>query len=463
MTARILIVDDIASNAYVLTSRMESEYYDVRTAENGAQAIAMAVDWQPDLVLLDVMMPGIDGYETCRRLKSDARTTHIPVIMVTSLSAATDRLRGLECGADDFLTKPLEFDILLARVRSLIRLKRLLDEWRARGETGRSLGLAVDEPTVRVDGARALVVDDWDKGADAVVETLSLEGITATRARAEAEALSAAAAQPFDLVVVSLAMSVQDSLRLASRIRATDAMRDVPMLLIADRDQRQAVLRAFDLGASDWLLRPVDRNELRLRARNQIRRKFYQDRLRGDVDHAVHLALTDPLTGIYNRRYLCSHLEGLLAVEPRPHLAVMMIDLDHFKTINDRFGHEAGDRALVMVAALLRDRARAFDLVARFGGEEFVVIMPGVADSEAGSAADRLREAVGLLQFRPHGNAVVTLSASIGVAIAGETGGRVQDLLLEADQALYEAKRAGRNRVAMTPRHGDVTTTPADG
>ena len=449
MTARILIVDDIASNAYVLTSRMESEYYDTRTASGGAEAIALAIAWQPDLVLLDVMMPGIDGYESCRRLKADARTTHIPIIMVTSLGAAPDRLRGLDCGADDFLTKPLEFDILLARVKSLIRLKRLLDEWRARSETARSLGSAIEDVTMRIDGARALIVDDWDKGADAIGAALHLEGIASQRARLEGEALAAIAADPVDLVVVSLSIGVPDPLRLASRIRAADAMRDVPMLLIADRDQRQVVLRAFDLGASDWLLRPIDGNELRLRARNQIRRKFYQDGLRGDVDHAVHLACTDPLTGIYNRRYLFSHLESLLASRSAQPLAVLMIDLDFFKNINDRFGHEAGDRALGLVAALLRDRARAFDLVARFGGEEFVIIMPGTAEAEAAGAADRLREAIGLSQFRPVEGEVYGLTASIGVTVTTGAGGTVLELLQRADQALYRAKHAGRNRVAM--------------
>ena len=449
MTARILIVDDIASNAYVLTSRMESEYYDTRTASDGAEAIALATAWQPDLVLLDVMMPGIDGYESCRRLKSDARTRHIPVIMVTSLSAAADRLRGLDCGADDFLTKPLEFDILLARVKSLIRLKRLLDEWRARSETARSLGSALGDVAMRIDGARALIIDDWDKGADAISAALLLEGIASHRVRLEDEALAVGAAEPFDLVVVSLSIGVADPLRLASRIRAADAMRDVPLLLIADRDQRQLVLRAFDLGASDWLLRPIDRHELRLRARNQIRRKFYQDGLRGDVDHAVHLAFIDPLTGIYNRRYLLGHLESLLASRSTPPLAVLMIDLDFFKNINDRFGHDAGDRALGLVAGLLRDQARAFDLVARFGGEEFVIIMPGTTEVEAASAADRLRESIGVLPFRPIEDEVYQITASIGITVAAAAGGSVPELLQRADQALYRAKHAGRNCVAM--------------
>ena len=149
----------------------------------------MALDWQPDLILLDVMMPGMDGFECCRRLKGDPTTLHIPVVMVTALGEPGERLRGLKSGADDFLTKPVEYETLMARVRSLIRLKRLLDEWRARGETARAMGLtneSVAPPSVA--GARALVIDDWDLGAQTIQDALARDEIVAGRARTGAEA-----------------------------------------------------------------------------------------------------------------------------------------------------------------------------------------------------------------------------------------------------------------------------------
>ncbi|MBN8899148.1 MAG: response regulator, partial [Rhodospirillales bacterium] len=133
MTARILIVDDVPANMRLLDAKLSAEYYQVATARNGAEALEQALSWQPDLILLDVMMPGMDGYECCRRLKARPETMHIPVVMVTALGESSERLRGLEAGADDFLTKPVEYDTLMARVRSLVRLKRVLDEWHARG------------------------------------------------------------------------------------------------------------------------------------------------------------------------------------------------------------------------------------------------------------------------------------------------------------------------------------------
>ena len=184
MTARILIVDDVPANTRLLEAKLSAEYYQVASARDGFEALRMARDWQPDLILLDVMMPGMDGFECCRKLKDDSTTLHIPVVMVTALGEPAERLHGLESGADDFLTKPVDYETLMARVRSLVRLKRLLDEWRARGETARALGLTGEHLAVpSVAGARALVVDDWDLGAQTVQEALSRDGIVAGRAR----------------------------------------------------------------------------------------------------------------------------------------------------------------------------------------------------------------------------------------------------------------------------------------
>ncbi len=450
MTARILIVDDLPTNTRLLEAKLSAEYYQVASAADGFTAISIAQSWQPDLILLDVMMPEMDGYETCRRLKDDAATMHIPVVMVTALGEPGERLRGLEAGADDFLTKPVEYDTLLARVRSLVRLKRLLDEWRLRGETARALGLTAESlapPSVA--GARALVVDDWDLGAQTVQDALSREGILPGRAAAEAEALALTAAIPFDLVVLSLSLTAEDPLRLASRLRAIDATQDIPLLLIAEPEQKDRILRGFDLGANDWLLRPIDENELRARARNQIRRKFYQDRLRADLGSALEMALTDPLTGFYNQRYLMRHLRGLMAIAQTGGIAVMMIDVDHFKTINDRYGHPAGDRALKAVAEMLRGRIRVFDSIARYGGEEFVVVMPGTGAQDAAMAAERLRDSIEHMEFIPEPGATHQVTVSIGVAFSDARNHNAELLLQAADQAMYLAKRSGRNRVEM--------------
>ncbi|HME23230.1 MAG TPA: PleD family two-component system response regulator [Acetobacteraceae bacterium] len=450
MTARILIVDDVPANTRLLEAKLSAEYYHVASAKDGFEAVRMALEWQPDLILLDVMMPGMDGFECCRRLKEDPTTLHIPVVMVTALGDPAERLRGLESGADDFLTKPVEYETLMARVRSLVRLKRLLDEWRARGATARAMGLtseSVAPPSVA--GARALVVDDWDLGAQTIQQALARDGIVAGRARTGDEAMQLSAAIPFDLIVLSLSLIEEDPLKLASFLRAADATHEIPMLLIAEPEERDSILRGFDLGANDWLVLPLDENELRARARNQIRRKVYQDRLRADLGMALEMALIDPLTGLYNQRYLMRHLRGLLENGQNGELAVLMIDVDHFKSVNDEFGHATGDKALRVVADVLRNNTRVFDSLARYGGEEFVVVMPGTGADDAAQAAERLRSAVEAAPFTWGPGSCSRLTVSIGVACSEQHPGPSETLLHAADLALYAAKRAGRNRVEI--------------
>ena len=450
MTARILIVDDVPANTRLLEAKLAADYYQVQAALDGFAALAAAKSWQPDLILLDVMMPGMDGFECCRRLKDDPATMHIPVVMVTALGEPAERVRGLEAGADDFLTKPVELKTLMARVRGLVRLKRLLDEWRARGETARALGLGMAAPSVPlIAGARVLVVDDCDPDAQIIQSALSQEGVITARAVDVDTALAMTTSFQFDLIVLSLSMTAGDPLMLASRLRAGDATHEMPLLLIAGPDMNAQVLRGFDLGANDWLMRPVDQNELRARTRNQLRRKFYQDRLREDLGHALEMALTDPLTGLYNHRYLMRHLQGLLAVRQPGSVAVLMLDVDNFKSVNDELGHAAGDKALRQIAAVLRANTRVFDSLARYGGEEFAVVMPGANEAEAMIAAERLRGAVEQLGFESEPGIHRKLTISIGVACCSRPDVTAEALLRAADQSLYGAKRAGRNRVEL--------------
>jgi two-component system cell cycle response regulator len=457
MTARILVVDDIPANLRLLEAKLEAEYYQVAAAESGQEALQRARQWQPDLVLLDVMMPGMDGYQCCAALKADPATQHIPVVMVTALGDPQERLHGLQVGADDFLTKPVEYEILLARTRSLVRLKRLLDEWRARAETARALGLATSQPPPSIAGARALVVDDWDYGASTIEAALAQDGVVTVRARGRAETEALTAAVGFDLIVLSLSLAQEDALALAAGLRASEATQDIPLLLVGAPALRPRVLRGFELGANDWVTRPLDENELRARARNQIRRKLYQDRLRADLGRALEQALTDPLTGLYNRRYLTRHLHGLLGGGAAPgagqagELALLMIDIDHFKAINDRHGHAVGDRTLQAVSAAMQARSRAFDTLARVGGEEFVLVMPGAGPAEAQAAAERLRDDIERLRIEGRAGVPCAVTVSIGIAATAGRAIAGHVLLDEADCRMYLAKRTGRNRVV----HGD--------
>jgi two-component system cell cycle response regulator len=450
MTARILVVDDIPANVKLLEVRLLAEYFDVLTASNGAEALEACENGRIDVVLLDVMMPDMDGFEVCRRLKSDPATSHIPVVMVTALDGVSDRVRGLEAGADDFLTKPVNDLQLMTRVRSLVRLKMLTDELRLRALTTRDIGL--EELLSRREPAgesmpRVLLVDERKSSA------ANISRMLADAARLDVVSdpqvgFFQAAEEPYECVLVSTAFAEFDPLRLCSQLRSLDRTRFVPIILLAEEGEDERIVRALELGVNDYLIRPIDRQELIARLRTQVRRKRYNDHLRISVTQTIEMAVTDALTGLHNRRYLDSHLQTLFerAVARRRPLSLMITDLDRFKSVNDTYGHDGGDQVLREFARRLRRNVRGIDLACRFGGEEFVVVMPDTEAAIAEMVAERVRAEIAGLPF-PVNGVGVPVTVSVGVSSLNWGGDSVADLLKRADIALYEAKSGGRNRV----------------
>ena len=303
---RVLVVDDHEDNVELLRVRLEAWGYEVDTAQDGKQALERVQASPPDLILLDVMMPAVDGNEVARRIKHNPALPFIPIIMQTALDSTESKVEGLEAGADDYITKPIEFAELKARLRSMLRIKRLQEELEER----------------------------------------------------ERELLEA------------------------------------------------------------------------------------NERLR-------HMSRTDALTGLENRRSIERHLETMFAhgVRLAEPLACVMSDLDRFKSVNDEFGHHAGDAVLKQFAAILKKAAREIDVVGRFGGEEFIVLLPGTVLDAAVTFAERVRKDVESHTFVFEGG-TIRRTASFGVASWPHP--RVRDcdgIVRSADDALYVAKETGRNKV----------------
>jgi two-component system cell cycle response regulator len=450
MSGRVLVVDDIEANVKLLEAKLSSEYFDVLSAYNGASALEIAEAELPDVILLDIMMPRMDGFEVCRQLKANRRTADVPVVMVTALSDVANRLRGLEAGADDFLTKPVNDIALFARVRSLVRLKRMMEELRVREEICARFGDRVTPAAHDAGPARILIVDDDEFAAARMVETLA-SFATVSHASSCAEAWKMLAADS-ELIIASLSILGSDALQLVSRCRASEAFRQLPILLIAEDRDLPRLAKGLDLFANDYLIRPVDRNELRARTATQIRRKRLQDRLEESYRRSLSLALTDELTGLYNRRYLFAHLDELIERVRQDGISavVLLFDLDHFKHVNDTHGHAAGDDVLRELAARTVNSVRSVDLVARLGGEEFVVVMPETDLAIAAAVAERLRVAVAREPFTVKGNGKrLPVTISIGVTAAAAKDDNRDSILKRADDALYTAKTRGRNCVIV--------------
>jgi len=451
MTARVLVVDDIEANVKLLEARLTVEYFETLTARNGPEALQICASEGPDVVLLDVMMPGMDGFEVCRRIKGDPKTQHIPVIMVSALDQPSDKVKGLEAGADDFLTKPVDDIALISRVKNLSRLKTLTDEMLKRASTSEQMGMGVvSDDTGKNAGAggKILLVEDHERSAERIMEVLATDQTIELEMDPQA-ALMKLPEQNFDLLIVSLSLADTDGLRLCSQVRSLDRIRHLPILVISEPGEDARLLRGLEMGVNDYLVRPIDKNEMQARVRTQIKRKRFSDKLRSQLDQSVEMAIMDSLTGLYNRRYMEGHMRTLVqeAIQRGKPLSVLVADIDYFKAVNDAHGHDAGDRVLKDFANRLRENIRGIDLACRFGGEEFVVMMPDTDLAKAYIVGERLRQRIANEPFQLTQDKQMSITSSVGLAALEGVDDTPEALLKRADQALYSAKRDGRNRV----------------
>jgi two-component system, cell cycle response regulator len=453
MTARVLVVDDILANVRLLEAKLTAEYFEVHTAQNGIEALELVQRVKPDIVLLDVMMPGMDGIEVCKRIKANPQTQHIPVIMITAMDQPDDRVRGLEAGADDFLTKPVSDVALFCRVKSLVRLKMLTDELRSRLQTSESMGLvkAIEQDVLSERPGKVLLIDNRNNLINRIRGTIGQRHEIKTLDDPQL-ALFEATENGYELIIISLDFESFDGLRLCSQLRSLERTRQVPILIIVDPDDNERLLRALDMGVNDYLLRPVDKQELLARVNTQVRRWRYTEQLRSNVTQSIEMAATDALTGLYNRRFMERQLSAFTAnaASRGKSLSVLVIDVDYFKSINDTHGHDVGDRVLQELASRIKEGLRHLDLACRTGGEEFVAILPDSDKAMAMRVGERLRKMISMRPFNAGAKAgPLPITVSIGVAAFDGGEDRMEALLKRADEALYKAKREGRNRVTL--------------
>ncbi|MEZ5757267.1 MAG: PleD family two-component system response regulator [Emcibacteraceae bacterium] len=453
MTARVLVVDDVLHNVKLLEAKLRSEYFDVLTAMNGLDALEIIEKEQPDIILLDVMMPGMDGFEVCRRVKQNPAVAHIPIIMVTALDQPKDRVMGLEAGADDFLTKPIQDLPLFARVKSLVRLKVLMDELRMRNSTGAAFGSVgtndINTP-LKFDDSKILLIEDYERVANRIISYLENTVGSIDLDNVSGGKIVTQNLEQYDLFIISLSLREADGLRLCSSLRSAEVTRHTPILVLIDDGDNKNLIQAMELGVTDYVTRPIDGNELVARVKSQIRHKRYADYLRGKMKKNMEMAVTDAVTNLYNRHFLDTHLENIFSVanDKQTNVSLLMLDIDHFKKINDTYGHASGDEVLEEFSKRISSNIRSIDLAARYGGEEFVVVMP---ETDAGFAlfiAERLRKTISDEPFRISGSDhPINVTVSIGVSIVSESCNTKEKLFAEADKGLYKAKETGRNKV----------------
>jgi two-component system cell cycle response regulator len=328
----------------------------------------------------------------------------------------------------------------------------VIDELRMRAVTSHEIGVTsavadmVSEPG---EGGKILLVEDRASSAERIHDALAGLHMVDLESNPQ-EALFRLAEGKYDLLLLNLDLQEFDALRLCGQVRSLERTRHLPILLMTEPGDQARLLRGLDLGANDYIIRPIDKNELVARVRSQIKRKRYTAQLRDSVQTSMELAVTDALTGLYNRRYMESHVGTLVdrSAARGKSLSVLLLDIDYFKAINDTWGHDAGDDVLRDFSDRLRTCIRGIDLACRYGGEEFVVVMPDTDIGVATMVAERIRRRVaGDLFPIQNGQQQIEVTISIGIAARSVPEDTAAMILKRADEALYRAKRDGRNRV----------------
>lgn len=455
MSGKVLIVDGIAGNRITLRAGLAAAGYDAAAAPDAETALRAARRAMPDLILTDLSLPDLPGPDLIARLRSDTAAQDTPVVALAPPGARQARIAALRAGADDVLPRGIDAPALQARLRNLLRPRALLADLRPGGQAAALKGLAegaarCPEPP----GTVALVADRpetalrWRR----MLAPFMRDRLT-VMTRPEALADSDETAVPDVWLIEAAADDPGGGLRFLSELRARPAARHAGVCLIRNGAWHDAAT-AYDLDAGDLVGADSDPEELALRLAVLLRRKRLADRHRATLRDGLRHGTFDPLTGLHNRYFglrLLADIAAAAAARPAgPGFAVMMVDLDRFKTVNDRWGHAAGDAVLAEVAQRLSVNLRAGDLVARVGGEEFLVALPATDLPDARRVAERLREAVRERAFTLPSGEVLRVTASIGLALAeGGAAEAVEAVVERADRALMTAKTAGRNRVTL--------------
>ncbi|UVW27505.1 diguanylate cyclase [Massilia sp. H6] len=417
--AAILIVDDAPASLGLLQDILRGEGYRTCVAISGERAIELAERVQPDLILLDVMLPGLDGLETCSRLKNHPATADIPVIFVSACSDTDDIVAGFERGAADYIAKPLRLPEVCARVRAQLQIRS-----------------ASQSNTQQVKRLR-MIVDGMDEGLVLLGQDGRIQYANPASERC--------------LGHTDLELSGRPLAELLAEPGASDvaAWFDTDSVHPRQRGTREVLLHQ-----PDGSLRAMDLNLSPLTTGEQLWVALLHDitHHKQSADALQRAALADPLTGIANRRHFdaCLEQEWQRALRSARPLSLLVIDVDHFKLYNDQFGHAAGDQCLQAVASTLQGHAlRATDLAARYGGEEFLLLLPETPLEGAAKLAEAIRADVQRLGVpNPRSSTLDVVTVSVGAATMVPTSfDELGSLFLAADRAMYDAKAAGRNRV----------------
>jgi two-component system, cell cycle response regulator len=451
---RILIVDDEPTSLRLLAGILPKDQYEVLKAVDGEEAIEKAFKKHPEVILLDVIMPGLDGFEVTRRLKGDPRTKNIPIILVTCLEGIENKLTGLEAGAEEYLNKPIKAVELLARIKSMLQLKQYRDQLSIRKQSEHSFGDAAGgEKTAQpMDEKQPVVLLVEDNEVDARIIKSFLENLPLRLETVSTggEAISRLHSDKIDLILLDIILPDMTGFDVCQRLKETEKNSETPVIVITCLHDLDSKITGVELGADDFLVKPINKQELTARTKALLEKKQQLDKLRAHYETVMNSAIFDWLSGVYNHGYFKRFLGLEIKRSQRQiyPLSLLMIDIDDFKVYNDSLGHAAGDIILKDLAQILKHSTREVDLVSRYGGDEFAVVLPYTDKQGSARVASRIAQAVREHDFlRGRGGELKPLTVSIGVAAFPVDAFTQGELIQKADEMLYLGKHRGKNRI----------------
>lgn len=454
MIGKILIVDDVSTNRIVFKVKLTAAGYQTMMAADGESCLRLALAETPDIILLDLFLPDRSGIEVLKALRAHPKTRRIPVVMFSSEADAALRLSALAAGAEDFMARPIDDQTLLARLRGILRARETFAGIEAPAHDLHVLGLS--EPPAFFDspGLVAMVMPRGDRALH-LRRDLASAGHDRFRLLAPDEVHADQGDKVPDVYLIHADLGGPGGgLRMMSELLSRGATRLSAFCIYTSGASQAQAATAFDLGANDVVDATTPAEELAVRLHSLVKRKREGDQMRASVQDGLRMAVFDPLTGLHNRRYGTAQLNAIAdrAQAEGAEFAVMVVDIDRFKSVNDRWGHAAGDAVLVEVSRRLAANLRATDLLARIGGEEFLIALPATALAEAQLVAERLCRAVEGAPVVLSDGVRVPVTISIGLTTGGAGAGdpeSVDELVAQADRALMHSKAHGRNQVTI--------------
>lgn len=464
MSLRILIADDSPINLKLLERYLLEAHYEVLKAVNGQELVQMLDATQPDLIILDGIMPELDGFKATKLIKNNAKYAHIPVIIVTALDDVKNRIKALKCGADDVIHKPIDNERLQSRIKAIMRSNLFIESMAFLNFTKNILK---EDPIIKqllkksyiTEGSKVLMIETENNITETLLNCesfLSKEDIE-TNIIMHEDQISNFGKNNLIIVNGINIHNSEDNLEklfaLSAKIKSQRSSRDIPMMAIVSDANNVIINGIINAGFEDYIALPLNKDEFIARCAMRIQKHIYKRALQHNYEVQLIGLNVDHLTKLYNRAYFEAHLINLIESNSEEHrkIFLMLVDIDDFKLINDRYGHSAGDRILKQFADRILQHLKIMDMFTRWGGEEFIILLTPNSDEECYEIAERIRKSIADTPFQisdDNKNILINCTCSIGGGILRDYENEKQ-LLNRIDLYMYEVKREGKNNIRI--------------